>query len=220
MAHCKCLLFYHGSLIKHKTVLSIYIQTQDKNAQLDIQLCSLTAVASCYFLVCKPLYIHKEYNNYFVWEFKWFQPETDILIWHIIQLPINMNVRRKAKYRDLTYTLCFLSCTSINQNLEGKKKIDGSTKKGRISARPHLAALNGKTYEHVQWSWSLILLSKFHFIPLSLPPKEGFYVGDNMILQYKPSSDFKQVNLSKLFKGANYINFPQQRNTYFISISH
>lgn len=45
-------------------------------------------------------------------------------------------------------------------------------------------------------------------------------VEDNMIRGSKPSLDFKQVNLSKLYVGANYINFPQQPNTYFISISH
>lgn len=44
--------------------------------------------------------------------------------------------------------------------------------------------------------------------------------GDNMIQGAKPSLDFKRVNLSELYAGANYINFPQQPNTYFISISH
>lgn len=46
------------------------------------------------------------------------------------------------------------------------------------------------------------------------------FIGDNMIQGWKPFLDFKQVILSKLYVGANYINFPQQPNTYFISISH
>lgn len=71
----------------------------------------------------------------------------------------------------------------------------------------------------------LNMVPKFHFI--SPPVGVGWgarsaagFVEDNMIRGAKPSLDFKRVNLSKLYAGANYINFPQQPNTYFISISH